>query len=128
MGQYLLDTHVLLWMQDDSDNLPADIKTILSNAENDLYISIASLWEIVIKKSLGKLLLGYSIEELVQSCTINYIIILPIQPSFLTTLEKLSFHHRDPFDRIIAATAIDLNYQLISKDANLKKYPLSVVW
>lgn len=128
MKQYLLDTHVLLWMQDDSDNLSNEIKEILSDSSNDLYISIVSVWEVVIKKSLGKLQLTYSIEELINACVLSNIIILPVQPSFLLTLEKLPFHHRDPFDRIIAATAIDLNYNLISKDPNLKKYQVNVIW
>lgn len=128
MGQFLLDTHVLLWMQDDNDQLPDHIKEALSDASNDLYISIVSIWEVVIKKSLGKLRLGYSIDELIQSCVFSNIIILPLQPAFLLTLEKLPFHHRDPFDRIIAATAIELDCQLISKDANMKKYDLDVLW
>ncbi len=128
MGHYLLDTHVLLWMQDDSDKLPNDIKTILSNAENELYVSIASIWEIVVKKSLGKLQLGYSIEELINSCILSNVIILPIQPSFLLLLETLPFYHRDPFDRLIIATAINSNYELISKDTNLRKYPLPIIW
>ncbi|MCL4641767.1 type II toxin-antitoxin system VapC family toxin [Olivibacter jilunii] len=67
MGQFLLDTHVLLWMQDDNDQLPDHIKEALSDASNDLYISIVSIWEVVIKKSLGKLRLGYSIDELIQT-------------------------------------------------------------
>lgn len=128
MGQYLLDTHVLLWMQDDNSQLPDHIKGILSDQSNDLYISIVSIWEVVIKKSLGKLRLGYTIDELIQSCVFSNIMILPLQPAFLLILEKLPFHHRDPFDRIIAATAMELNYQLISKDANLKKYDLRVLW
>jgi PIN domain nuclease of toxin-antitoxin system len=128
MGQFLLDTHVLLWMQDDNDNLSAEIKDILSDSANDLYISIVSIWEIVVKKSLGKLQLDYSIEELIKSCVLSNIIILPVQPSFLLTLEKLPFHHRDPFDRLIAATALDLSYNLISKDSNLNKYPVNVIW
>lgn len=82
----------------------------------------------MIKKSLGKLELDYEIDDLLQSCLINRITILPLQLSCFTVLEKLPFIHRDPFDRIIAATAIDLNYTLISRDRNLPKYNLKIIW
>lgn len=77
---------------------------------------------------MGKLELGYTIKDLVQSCVMNNIIILPIQFSFLERLEVLPFMHRDPFDRLIIATAIDLNYGLLSKDSNLYRYDLEVYW
>ena len=128
MKQFLLDTHVLLWMQDDSPYLSETVRDILTNPDNDLYVSIASFWEIVIKRSLGKLELEYTIKDLVQSCAINNIIILPVQFSFLEHLETLPFIHRDPFDRLIAATVIDLNYGLLSKDPNLHLYDLQVYW
>ena len=126
--QFVLDTHTLLWMQDDSELLSANAKDILCDSRNELYVSIASFWEITIKQSLGKLHLSYTIDELVQSCAINNIFILPIQISYLKVLSLLPLFHRDPFDRIIAATALEMNYALISKDSNLHKYDLMVIW
>jgi len=128
MGQHLLDTHTLLWMQDDNPELSQKARKLLADSSNELYVSIVSIWEVVIKKSLGKLELDYEIDDLLQSCLINRITILPLQLSCFTVLEKLPFIHRDPFDRIIAATAIDLNYTLISRDRNLPKYNLKIIW
>jgi PIN domain nuclease of toxin-antitoxin system len=101
---------------------------ILSNNDDDLYVSIATFWEITIKQSLGKLKLAYTLDELVQSCVINNIFILPIQISYLKALGGLPFIHRDPFDRIIAATALEMDYKLISRDNNLHKYNIKVIW
>ena len=128
MGQHLLDTHTLLWMQDDNPELSQKARKLLADSSNELYVSIVSIWEVVIKKSLGKLELDYEIDDLLQSCLINRITILPLQLSCFTVLEKLPFIHRDPFDRVIAATAIDLNYTLISRDRNLPKYNLKIIW
>lgn len=128
MGQYLLDTHTLLWLHDDSPRLSERAKSIIIDNTNDIHVSIASFWEITIKKSLGKLILGYTIVELYHACITNNIIILPIQLSNLSRLENLEFIHRDPFDRLIAATAIDGEMDIISVDANMAKYPLKVIW
>ncbi|MFC7524142.1 type II toxin-antitoxin system VapC family toxin [Parapedobacter sp. GCM10030251] len=95
---------------------------------NDIHVSIASSWEITIKKSLGKLILGYTLVELYHVCVMNNIIILPIQLSNLSQLENLKLIHRDPFDRLITATAIDGDMEVISTDANMAKYPLKVIW
>lgn len=127
-NQYLLDTHTLLWMQDDNDMLSETVRDKLTDEKNDLYISIASFWEITIKQSLGKLQLAYTLDDLVQSSIINSIFILPVQISYLKTLKSLPFIHRDPFDRLIIATAIEMNHQLLSCDRNVQKYDLKVVW
>ncbi|WP_370632792.1 type II toxin-antitoxin system VapC family toxin [Pedobacter sp. MC2016-14] len=128
MQQYLLDTHTLLWMQDDNDALSLYAKQVLNDTNNDLYVSIATFWEITIKQSIGKLQLDYTIDELIKSCVINNIFILPIQIEYLKVLKDLPLIHRDPFDRIIVATAIDMNYKLISRDSNVSKYAIDVIW
>lgn len=68
MKKYLLDTHVLLWMQDDNIALSNRARNILEDPTLNLYLSIASLWEITIKQSIGKLQLEYSFDELIESC------------------------------------------------------------
>ena len=128
MKRYLLDTHVLLWMQDDNIALSSTARKILEDTTNQLYISIVSLWEVVIKQSLGKLHLDYSLNELINSCDTNNIIILPIDYGSLKALKLLPFIHRDPFDRIIIATAMELDLNLISNDEILKKYLVKVAW
>lgn len=128
MRSYLLDTHTLLWMQDDNKTLSTTAREILEDSRCNLYLSIASLWEISIKQSLGKLQLEYTLDELSESCLSNNILVLPIQLSALNILKNLPFIHRDPFDRIIVSTAIDMNFNLITKDLNLHRYDANIVW
>ncbi|QXU41839.1 type II toxin-antitoxin system VapC family toxin [Pedobacter sp. D749] len=128
MNKYLLDTHVLLWMQDDNIALSKAARKILEDSTTQLYLSIASLWEITIKQSLGKLQLQYSLEELIDSCNANKINILPIDFETLKILKTLPFIHCDPFDRIIIATSMELDLDLISSDEIAKKYITSVIW
>ena len=128
MRSYLLDTHTLLWMQDDNKTLSTTAREILEDSRCNLYLSIASFWEISIKQSLGKLQLEYTLDELSESCLSNNILVLPIQLSALNTLKNLPFIHRDPFDRIIVSTAIDMNFNLITKDLNLHRYDANIVW
>jgi PIN domain nuclease of toxin-antitoxin system len=95
MQQYLLDTHTLLWMQDDNKNLSPLVKKILSDEHSELYVSIASFWEITIKLHLGKLELGYAIDDLVNACGIGNIIIIPIEIAFLKELQLLPSIHKE---------------------------------
>ncbi|MDQ0637262.1 PIN domain nuclease of toxin-antitoxin system [Pedobacter sp. W3I1] len=128
MKKYLLDTHVLLWMQDDNIALSKPARKILEDSTTQLYLSIASLWEITIKQSLGKLRLEYSLDELIDSCNTNNITILPIDYGTLKILKDLPFIHRDPFDRIMIATSMELDLDLISNDEITKKYTTRIVW
>ncbi len=98
MKGFLLDTHTLLWMQDNHPTLSSNSIKILTDANQSLYVSIASFWEITIKQSLGKLNLSYSLQELYEACVKSDIEILPILMSELNILKDLSFIHRDPFD------------------------------
>ncbi|WP_029274142.1 type II toxin-antitoxin system VapC family toxin [Pedobacter borealis] len=128
MKKYLLDTHVLLWMQDDNIALSKTARKILEDPNTQLYLSIVSLWEITIKQSLGKLQLEYSLDELIDSCNTSNITILPIDYGTLKILKVLPFLHRDPFDRIIIATSMELDLDLISSDEIVKKYIDKIVW
>lgn len=128
MTEYLLDTHTLLWMQDDSGTLSKQARSILSDKHAKLYISIATLWEIVIKCSLGKLVLDYSLDDLYEACQKNNIRVLAIGLSTLKRLESLPAIHKDPFDRIIVATAIDWEMHIITLDPNIALYSQKTVW
>lgn len=124
----MLDTHVLLWMQDDNIALSETARKILEDSTTQIYLSIVSLWEITIKQSLGKLQLEYSLDELIDSCNSSNITILPIDYGTLKILKVLPFLHRDPFDRIIIATSMELDLNLISNDEIVKKYMTKVTW
>lgn len=115
-------------MQDNHPSLSTNSIKILTDGNNNLYVSIFSFWEITIKQSLGKLNLSYSLNELNAACTKSGIQILPITINDLDILKNLSLIHRDPFDRLIISTAISHNLDLISKDEHFQKYPLEVIW
>ena len=91
--KYLLDTYVLIWLLYDSKQLSDDVKNAL--CESDCFVSIASLWEMAIKNSIGKLKLKQSIEDIANKCTKNGISILDITPSHCDIIRELPDIHRD---------------------------------
>jgi PIN domain nuclease of toxin-antitoxin system len=118
----LIDTHILLWFVNDNPQLSLTAKALLeSNA--DVAISIASIWEIAIKLSIGKLTLPGTVEGfLFQQISLNEIEILPIEIRHLQIVSTLPFHHRDPFDRLIAAQALADSMELVSVDKIFDQY------
>lgn len=125
----LLDTHALLWFITDSLELSDPALEILSNKQNEILVSIASLWEITIKNSLGKLELICPFSELFpHQLEINAFSQLPITIPHLIALGQLPYHHRDPFDRILIAQAIAEKTPLISVDSAFTPYPVTIIW
>ncbi|MGH8069034.1 MAG: type II toxin-antitoxin system VapC family toxin [Candidatus Entotheonellia bacterium] len=101
----------------------------LLEADNELWLSIASLWEITIKLRLGKLTVGMPIEVLMtEHLTRNAIDILPITVAHLIALSTLPLHHRDPFDRLLIAQAMVEQAPLVSADPAFDAYPVQRVW
>lgn len=123
---YLIDTHVLLWLLSDQDKLSATAKIILQKEE--LFISMASLWEIAIKQSNGKLDLPFSPEELCAICIERDIQIKQILPPHLNQLQKLPKIHNDPFDRLIICQSIAENIPILTHDSKIPLYPVATVW
>ena len=125
----LLDTHVFLWFITDDRRLSSRVREIMEDPENDLLLSIASLWEIAIKASLGKLTLARPFGELMpHELAENAIEVLPIRLDHLTTLTSLPFHHRDPFDRLIVAQAVVEEMPVLSADSAFSPYPARLLW
>lgn len=93
-----------------------------------VYLSIVSLWEIVIKKNLGKLELKQTMAELEQICQDADINILPIKTSYLDRLGTLSEIHGDPFDRLIISTAMEEGLSIVTHDSKIARYDVVVVW
>ena len=114
--QYLLDTHTIIWFLTGDSNLPVHIKKLIKNIDNNCYVSIVSLWEIVIKMSLGKLNIKGSYMRLYDALIKNKIDILQIEQNHLFKLFMFEFHHRDPFDRMIIAQAVSEDLTLLSRD------------
>ena len=124
----LLDTHIFLWLNDDPTQLTLTVKELFSSGEHELYLSMATPWEIQIKSQLGKLSLAMPIEELVnKNRQENNIKLLPIDLSHISYLEQLPQHHKDPFDRIIIAQAIIEGMTIITVDHAFADYSVQVV-
>jgi PIN domain nuclease of toxin-antitoxin system len=126
--RYLIDTQTLLWALEDNPNLSQQSKSILEDTTSVLYVSIASLWEIAIKTSIKKLELRQSLAQIVQILPQMEVLVLPIDPVHILTVETLPFFHRDPFDRIIIAQALAENLEIISSDGIFRQYPVTVHW
>jgi PIN domain nuclease of toxin-antitoxin system len=123
----LLDTHAFIWYSENDPKLSDLLKTEIETADR-VYLSIASLWEIAIKLSIGKLSLRSNYESIDASLEPAGITLLPI--SFVDTVRvmNLPLHHRDPFDRILIAQAINRSLILVSCDAVFTQYPIQVRW
>ncbi len=120
--QYLIDTHVFLWFVSNSKELSQTAKSLIEDETNEIFISIASLWEISIKTALGKLIINGKYASVIDDLTDNSIEILPINFAHTVEQNKLPFHHKDPFDRIIISQAIVENMNFISADAFFDNY------
>jgi len=125
----LLDTHTFIWWDTDPARLSAVALALCSDPDNQLVLSVASLWEIQIKRQLGKLDLRLPLAGIVaQQRETNGLIILPIGQDHVLALEDLPFHHRDPFDRLLVAQALAEGATLVSGDPVLRSYPVEVRW
>ncbi len=119
----LLDTNTFLWQTSDNPHLPIAWRPIINDQKNEVSISVATLWEIVIKVSLGKLDIGYPLTEFFdRALSGTNITVLPITLPHLSELRYLPLHHRDPFDRLIIAQAISEDLTVVTSDAMFRKY------
>lgn len=129
MNEVLLDTHTLLWALTNLDRLSPRVRKLIETDAKVLYLSTASLWEIVIKTSLKKLVLSVPLSDLVQEATqVLGVRIVAVDIPHLEKLLELPFRHRDPFDRLLVATALTLNCPIISRDKDFDRYPVKRVW
>ena len=125
----LLDTHAFIWLDSQPEKLSKKAIEVCQDTSNELYLSMASLWEMQIKVQLGKLKLNISLEEmLVLQQQENDLKVLNFSLAHIYQLQSLPFHHNDPFDRIIIAQSILENMTLISVDDKLKPYNIAVLW
>ncbi len=125
----LLDTHTLLWFIAGSPNLSATARSLIEDTANEKYVSIASLWEIAIKISIGKMSLTPLFDVLFpHQLQVNGFELLPIKVNHTSAIVTLPFHHRDPFDRIMIAQAIEEKMNLVSIDAVFDDYSITRLW
>ncbi|MCL2223332.1 MAG: type II toxin-antitoxin system VapC family toxin [Defluviitaleaceae bacterium] len=125
----LVDTHVALWLFNDYENLYQLASNYLHDEENELYISIASAWEVAIKHSLGKLpSFGGGVSRFLHAINDNPIQIIGVDSEYVKKVENLPYVHRDPFDRIIIATALCEDMIILTADKNIQQYDVPWAW
>jgi PIN domain nuclease of toxin-antitoxin system len=124
----LIDTHTLIWFLNGDDDLSDRAKKIIEESDAVNFVSIASLWEMAIKISLGKLELKRPFAEILVQIENSGFQILPITFEDTLILSNLPFHHRDPFDRIIISQSLNNKLTIISKDKHFSAYQVSLSW
>jgi len=127
--KYLLDTHTLLWSAFDPKKLSRPAIAVIEHPESELFLSVASLWEIGILKSLGRIELKVSIQDVARLADSQLAAALVLlEPVHIDALLSLPFHHRDPFDRLLIAQALTLQAAVIGKDDGFDTYGIQRVW
>lgn len=124
----LLDTHVFLWIIADDPRLTPRYRSYFEDPGNELFLSVASCWEIIIKTSLKRLHLPLpATDYLMKQLDINQVTLLGIRPGHLNRLESLPPLHRDPFDRMIVTQALSESMGLLSKDKVMRGYKTRIL-
>ncbi len=124
----ILDTHTILWFMGQHHLIPEQALNQIACENNQIFISQASLMELSIKISLGKLKLNCDWHDLLFFFERGKWTILPLDNNDLFMLSTLPFHHGDPFDRMIACQCINQEFQLISKDTIFDQYHVQRFW
>ncbi|MDR1183901.1 MAG: type II toxin-antitoxin system VapC family toxin [Coriobacteriales bacterium] len=127
MSRFLLDTHAILWFIEDNEKLSVPAKQAIET-EDKVFFSVASLWEIALKKNKGKLNIRRSMLSLSQYLASLGIDVFEVSPVYLDNLQMLPDIHSDPFDRLLIATALSEDCVLITRDENIHKYDVQTLW
>lgn len=124
----LVDTHVLLWAIADPDRLKADARAVLEDGANEVAMSVVVAWEIAVKQSLGKLELETPAELwLPRELRRAGIDVIDIRLAAALRVRALPWHHRDPFDRLLIAHALDEGYTIATRDPAFAQYGVDVI-
>ena len=124
-----LDTHAFLWFFIGNPSLSANARASIEDESNEKFFSIASLWEIAIKASIGKLILSKPFDDIFpDQLANNGIDVLTITTAHVSAITNMPFHHRDPFDRLLIAQAMTEQMQIVSADAAFDSYGVSRLW
>ncbi len=129
MKRYLLDTHTVLWFLQDAPELPDAVASRIEAEDAVNHVSMASIWEMAIKVSLGKLAVPYSLEsDLPGILEESGFAMLNLSFHHLGSVARLPFHHRDPFDRVLIAQAQIEGLILLSRDPSFDAYGVTRIW
>ncbi len=115
----LVDTHVLLWWLDNPSQLSEAAATAIRDGANVVYVSAATVWEIVIKKTLGRLDAPDNLDEVLRECRFTS---LPITVAHALAVQAIPMRHRDPFDRMLVAQARAEGMTIVTRDLKVLEY------
>jgi len=128
----LIDSHTLLWFTEGDSSLSDKALDLLNNPENSVFVSMVTFYEFALKVNIGKLKLGKTIKEFYKQTIKAKIEVLPINSIYLSTLSNLPQfpNHKDPFDRLIIATAITDKLTIVSIDSKFELYKelVTIIW
>jgi PIN domain nuclease of toxin-antitoxin system len=124
----LLDTHALLWFQAGDRRLSRTARTAIEADEAELLVSAATVWEMAIKASLGRLRLSYPVAAYMTEKLAQGYRMVQVSWVHAAAVETLPWHHRDPFDRLLAAQALAEGLHLVTRDRVFRQYGVKTVW
>ncbi len=125
---YILDTQALVFFFENDRHLSVKAKSLIEDTENHIIVSIASLWEMAIKISIGKLTPTQPLSKFFERLRIEDMGLMQVEESHILTVSNLPLHHRDPFDRIIIAQAMVEGFEIIGNDVAFDNYPIKRIW
>jgi PIN domain nuclease of toxin-antitoxin system len=120
----LLDTHILIWYLADNSKLPSTIRNLIREPQHQVFVSVATVWEITIKKALGKLTSPDNLLEVLVACRFE---VLPITIFHALQVGTLPRHHDDPFDRMLIAQSVLEGLTLVTADSKIPAYGISIL-
>jgi PIN domain nuclease of toxin-antitoxin system len=125
----LIDTHIFIWYILDIQKLSATVRALIDDEDNKILFSTASVWEMAIKQSTGKLNFHLPFEVFIkQQLSLNDFNLLNINLDHLAVVATLPFHHRDPFDRLLIAQSLVEKIPILSVDSAFDAYPIERLW
>ncbi|MDR0446233.1 MAG: type II toxin-antitoxin system VapC family toxin [Oscillospiraceae bacterium] len=125
--RYLIDTHVALWVLK-GEPISDEANAVINDLGVEIFVSIVSAWEVAIKVTLGKLKYDGGVKAFLDDIKLNDFRMLGVEETYIEQLERLEYHHRDPFDRLLVATAVAEGMTFISADENIPKYNVAHLW
>ena len=130
--RYLLDTHTLVWFLENDTQLSINAKKLIELPSNEIFVSTTSLWEIAIKTSIGKMVNSKSNPDIVQELEEMSIVLLPINHFHISNYHRIPIisDHKDPFDRLLIATALTEELDIITVDEKFLYYKnqVKIIW
>ena len=125
----LLDTHTFVWYVTNNQKLSSTARQLINEGNNEVLLSIVSIWEMAIKHSIGKLSFELPFEIFIsQQLAVNNFDLLNIKISYLNVVANLPLHHRDPFDRLIIAQAMVEQIPVVGTDEIFDSYLIQRLW